>query len=269
MIVVALLAHHFDLIGAIERMQRQLGQMQWWGAILYPLLVAICNLLLLPGGVLRMGSGLFFGLWWGFFLILAGNILGATAAFWLSRWFGRRWVEKRMMTRRKWALLDQAIAREGWKIIFLSQVHPLFPTSLLSYFYGVTRIRFSKCILWIALAQIPGIFLYVYLGTLAQLGIKLFRRQTNPELSEYVVWIGGLALTLIVTVAIGRIALRLLAEAERKAAETTEVSETAPSAASVANVAQINSTRPNGEDAASAVIGEVTTSAPTAKNPKD
>jgi uncharacterized membrane protein YdjX (TVP38/TMEM64 family) len=133
---------------------------------------------------------------------------------------GRAWVEERILRKEKWARLDHAISREGWKIIFLSQVHPFFPTSLLNYFYGVTRIRFRTCILWIALAQLPGIFFYVYLGTLAQLGIKLFQRKTPPHQYEYIVWIGGLLLTSIVTAGIGRMALRMLGEAGAMATET-------------------------------------------------
>ena len=66
---------------------------------------------------------------------------------------------------------------------------------------------------WIALAQFPGIFLYAYLGTLAQLGIKLFGRKTPPHPYEYVVWFGGLLLTALVTAGIGRVALRMLGEA--------------------------------------------------------
>jgi len=203
-------ANVYDLPHVIERMQQRLGQMQWWGALLYPLLVAACNLLLLPGSVLTLGSGLFFGLWWGTFLVLCGNVLGAAVAFGIGRLLGRTWVEERILRKAKWARLDEAISREGWKIIFLSQVHPLFPTSLLNYFYGITRIRFRTCMLWVTIAQVPGIFLYAYLGTLAQLGLKLFHRKTPPHPHEYVVWIGGLVLTAVVTVAIGRIALRML-----------------------------------------------------------
>jgi len=206
-------AHHFDLIHIIIRMQARLGQMEWWGALLYPLLVALCNLLLLPGSILTLGSGLFFGLWWGSFLVLFGNVLGAAIAFGIGRLLGRTWVEKRILQKDKWARLDHAIQREGWKIIFLSQVHPFFPTSLLNYFYGITHIRFRTCILWIALAQFPGIFLYAYLGTLAQLGIKLFQHKNHPHPHEYVIWLGGLLLTAIVTATIGKIALRMLGEA--------------------------------------------------------
>jgi uncharacterized membrane protein YdjX (TVP38/TMEM64 family) len=211
--IAALLAQHYDLVHVLARMQQRLGAMEWWGALLYPLFVAACNLLLLPGSILTLGSGLFFGLWWGTFLVLCGNVLGAAIAFGIGRLLGRTWVEERILRKAKWARLDDAISREGWKIIFLSQVHPFFPTSLLNYFYGITRIRFRTCMAWIALAQLPGIFLYAYLGTLAQLGIKLFQRKSPPHPYEYVVWIGGLLLTAIVTAAIGRIALRMLGEA--------------------------------------------------------
>jgi len=230
------LAQHYDLPHVLQRMQQRMGEMQWYGALLYPLLVAACNLLLLPGSVLTLGSGFFFGLWWGTFLVLCGNVLGAAIAFGIVRLLGRTWVEERILRREKWARLDRAISREGWKIIFLSQVHPLFPTSLLNYFYGITRIRFRTCMAWIALAQAPGIFFYVYLGTLAQLGLKLFGRKTPPHAYEYVVWFGGLLLTALVTAGIGRIALRMLAEAgalpEEKpaqpaAAETRPVEEPA------------------------------------------
>jgi uncharacterized membrane protein YdjX (TVP38/TMEM64 family) len=206
--------HHFPIAHYLIRAQQKIGAMQFWGGVLYPLLYAACNVLLLPGGVLAIGSGFFFGLWWGFFLNVAGNVAGAAVAFAISRKLGRAWVEKRFFQHRKWAALDTAIARDGWKIIFLSQVHPLFPSSLLNYLYGITRIRFSTCMLWIALGQAPGLFLYAYLGTLTQLGLRLVRGQTHPHPIEYVLWIGGLALTIAATTALARIALRLLREME-------------------------------------------------------
>ncbi len=215
--------HHFPVVRYITDLQQRIGEMEFWGAVLYPLLYGAVNVLLLPGGVLAIGSGLFFGLWWGFFLNLVGNVGGAAVSFWISRKLGRRWLERRLLQKGKWAALDEAIAREGWKIIFLSQVHPLFPSSLLNYFYGITRIRFWPCMLWIAVGQTPGLFLYAYLGTLAQLGMRLARGQTHPRPVEYVVWIGGLIATFVATTLLARIALRLLAEAHEKASAAAPI----------------------------------------------
>lgn len=208
---------HFPILEMILKAQRKVGQMELWGALLYPLLFAACNLLLLPGGVIAMGGGLFFGLWWGFLIVLTGNLIGAAVAFQVSRRLGRGWVEKKIARHQKWVALDQAIGREGWKIIVLSQVHPLFPTSLLNYMYGITKIRFWPCMAWIAVGQTPGLFLYCYLGTLAQLGIKLLRGKTHPHLVEYIVWVGGLLLTLFVTTLLAKIAVKLMREIEQGA----------------------------------------------------
>lgn len=195
--------------------------MHWgaWSAICYPLLYACCNVLLLPGGFLSLGGGFFFGLWWGFLIILVGNVGGAAISFFISRWIGRRWLHRRLMRNATLEALEPAVEREGWKIILLSQLHPLFPTSLLNYLYGLTQIRFRTCMLWVAIGQAPGLFLYAYLGTLGQLGLNLVRGVNHPRALEYWLWGGGLALSIVILALLGRIALRLLKEAEEATRE--------------------------------------------------
>jgi uncharacterized membrane protein YdjX (TVP38/TMEM64 family) len=210
--VLWLLARQFPVVEYITRAQRKIGELEIWGGVLYPLLFAACNVLLLPAGVLAVGSGLVFGLWWGFALTLFGTVIGAAISFGLGRLLGRRWLLARVLENPRFAAIDGAVERHGWKIVFLTQVHPLFPTSLLNYLYGVTRMRFWACLLWIGIGQAPGLFLYAYLGTMTQYGLRLLRGQTNPHPYEYVVWIGGLLLTVVVTTALGRIGMRLLDE---------------------------------------------------------
>ena len=213
------IGHRYPVLDAIVRLENAVGALEFWGAALYPLPYGACNVLLLPGGILAIGSGLFFGIWWGFALNLIGNVGGAAVSFLLSRKLGRGWVERKFFKHRKWAALDAAIAREGWKIIFLSQVHPLFPSSLLNYLYGVTRIRFGSCMLWIALGQAPGLFLYAYFGTLAQHGIRIWRGKSHPHAIEYVIWIAGFLLTVAATTLLARLALRVLAAATAGASD--------------------------------------------------
>ncbi len=203
-----------DTLAAVQERVMHLGA---WSAICYPLLYACCNVLLLPGGFLSIGGGFFFGLWWGFLIILVGNVAGAAISFFISRWIGRRWLRRKLMRNATLEALEPAVEREGWKIILLSQLHPLFPTSLLNYLYGLTQIRFRTCMLWVAVGQAPGLFLYAYLGTLGQLGLNLVRGKSHPRGVEYLVWGGGLVTSIVVLVLLGRIALRLLQEAENAA----------------------------------------------------
>lgn len=204
----------FPLTDLLADVQEHVMHWGAWSAICYPLLYACCNVLLLPGGFLSLGGGFFFGLWWGFLITLVGNVGGAAISFYISRWIGRRWLHRRLMRNPTLEALEPAVEREGWKIILLSQLHPLFPTSLLNYLYGLTTIRFRTCMLWVAIGQAPGLFLYAYLGTLGQLGLNLVRGRSHPRVIEYFVWGGGLLTSVLVLMVLGRIALRLLQEAE-------------------------------------------------------
>ncbi|PYI77733.1 MAG: hypothetical protein DMF04_05580 [Verrucomicrobia bacterium] len=196
-----------ELLAVVQ--QRVMG---WgvWSAICYPVLYACCNVLLLPGGILSIGGGFFFGLWWGFLIVLIGNVAGAAISFFIGRTIGRHWLQRRLEKSKRLHAFEPAVEREGWKLILLSQLHPLFPTSLMNYLYGLTKIRFRTCMIWIAIGQAPGLFLYAYLGTLGQLGLRLARGQTHPRVYEYWVWGGGLLLSLAILVLMGRVALQVL-----------------------------------------------------------
>lgn len=216
LIIVLILARHvFPIADWIASVQQRVMHWGAWSAICYPLLYACCNVLLLPGGILSIGGGFFFGLWWGFLIVLVGNVTGAALSFFLSRVAGRRWLGRKLLGSATYEALEPAVRREGWKIILLSQLHPLFPTSLLNYLYGLTTIRFRTCMLWVAIGQAPGLFLYCYLGTLGQLGLNLFRGKTHPHPMEYVFWGGGLVSLFLLVLVLGRIALRLIERAER------------------------------------------------------
>jgi uncharacterized membrane protein YdjX (TVP38/TMEM64 family) len=196
-----------DLVLVLQKRVINLGA---WSAVCYPMLFAACNVLLLPGGILSVGAGFFFGLWWGFFLVLVGNIIAAAISFALSRWLGSRLAKGRFATNQMLRVVKAAVERDAWKIIFLSQLHPLFPTSLLNYLYGLTRIRFGVYMLWATVGRIPGLFLYTYLGTLGQLGLNLTRGKSHPHAIEYWKWGGVFVVSVLLFVILTRIALRAL-----------------------------------------------------------
>jgi uncharacterized membrane protein YdjX (TVP38/TMEM64 family) len=102
------------------------------------------------------------------------------------------------------------VERDGWKIILLTQLHPLFPTSLINYFYGLTRIRFWTYMFWVSVGRAPGLFLYVYLGTLGQLGLNLARGKTHPRAVEYWTWGGAFVISALLLWVVSRIAVKAI-----------------------------------------------------------
>src|SRR6266536_754877 len=212
---LVLLSRFFPIVNFVVALQQGVIGLGAWSAFCYPLLFAGCNILLLPGGILSVGGGFFFGLWWGFVIVLAGNSIGAAISFALSRWLGRRWFRRRLSGEPMLRILEPAVQREGWKIIFLSQLHPFFPTSLLNYLYGLTRIPFRVYMLWASIGRAPGLFVYVYLGTLGQFGLNLARGKTHPRTIEYWTWGGAFVTTALLFFLLSRIALRAIQDSRR------------------------------------------------------
>jgi len=209
-----LLSRFFPVIDLVATLQRRVSGLGAWSAICYPLLFAGCNILLLPGGILCVGAGFFFGLWWGFFIVLLGNSIGAAVSFGLSRWLGARWLSRQLSANQMLRVVEKAVERDASKIIFLSQLHPLFPTSLLNYLYGLTRIRFGRYMFWTTVGRAPGLFLYTYLGTLGQLSLNLARGKTHPRIVEYWTWGGAFAISALLFILLTRTALRAVRESE-------------------------------------------------------
>lgn len=211
------LARSAPFLGAVEETEHVV---QRWGAlniVIYPLLVMTATVLFLPGGILSLGGGFFFGLWWGTVLVLVGNLLGAAVAFFVGHKLGRKFLRQRILRDPRWAALDGAIAKHGPRIIFYSQLNPLFPTSLFNYLYGITKVRFWECMKWVGLGRLPGIFLYCYLGTLGQLGIRILRGESEPGPAEYAWWGGGLLLTVGVAALLGNTATKVIEDYRRLA----------------------------------------------------
>ena len=215
------LSRFFPVVSFVEALQERVMSWGAWAGICYPLLFAACNILLLPGGVLAVGGGFFFGLWWGFLIVFAGNIVSTAISFSLSRFVARRWFERKLSANPTLRALGPAVERESWKIILLSQLHPLFPTSLLNYFYGLTRIRFSTYMLWASIGRMPGLFFYAYMGTLGQLAVRIMRGKSYPRTLEYWIWGGAFIITVLLLVVLGRVARRAIQTPQERGSSRT------------------------------------------------
>jgi uncharacterized membrane protein YdjX (TVP38/TMEM64 family) len=153
----------------------------FWGT---GLIYILATILFIPGSLLTLGAGVLFGVLWGSIYVSIGATIGAAGAFLVGRYLARGWVEKRIEGNDKFKAIDQAVAREGWKIVGLTRLSPVFPFNLLNYAFGITQVSFKDYFFptWIGIT--PGTVLYVYIGSLAgslaSLGTK-GRDRTSAE----------------------------------------------------------------------------------------
>ena len=183
------------------------------GAVAFIALYILATIAFFPGSILTLGAGVVFGIGLGSLYVFIGATLGATAAFLVGRYLARGWVSRKIAGNIKFRAIDEAVGREGFKIVLLTRLSPIFPFNLLNYAYGVTGVSLKDYIL-ASIGMIPGTILYVYIGSLAG-SIATLGTGTQPVANPEVQWairIFGFIATVAVTVYVTRVARKALAE---------------------------------------------------------
>lgn len=180
------------------------------GAGVYVLVYVLATVLMMPGSVLTLGAGVIYGVVWGSFLVSLSSTLGATSAFLVGRYFARDWVSKKIEGNEKFKAMDVSVAKEGWKIVGLTRLSPIFPFNLLNYAYGLTKVSFRDYFFASWIGMIPGTIMYVYIGSLAGDLATLGTGGHTKTMGEWILYIIGLLATVVVTVYVTRIAKKAL-----------------------------------------------------------
>lgn len=181
-----------------------------WGPPAFIAVYVLACVLFVPGSLLTLGIGAIYGLAWGTVYVSLAATTGATTAFLIGRHLARDWVTRKIGGNQGFAALDQAIAKEGWKIVLLARLSPAFPFNLLNYGLGLTRVPLRDYVLASWAGMLPGTVLYVYLGSLAGdlAGLGSRRQARGP--AEWAFYGLGLAATVAVTLYVTRLARRAL-----------------------------------------------------------
>lgn len=97
---------------ALEGIRRQ----GVFGIVVFVVLYVVCTVFFVPGSVLTLGAGAVYGVGLGSLLVSIGATLGASAAFLTGRYVARSWVQQRIESNARFAAIDRAVGREGWKL---------------------------------------------------------------------------------------------------------------------------------------------------------
>ncbi|MGH7798940.1 MAG: FAD-containing oxidoreductase [Candidatus Binatia bacterium] len=202
-----LLQHYVQSLGAI-------------GPVVVVLAYMVSTVLFIPGSAITVGAGTLFGLKTGLFVVLAGANLGALCSFLLARTFLREKVARWAENNPKFGSLDQAIGKQGFKMVLLTRLSPVFPFVLLNYFLGLTGVRTGAYVLANLIGMLPATFLFVYIGAAARDALAGQVDASAGFYQQVLKYIGLLA-TVAVVVVVTRIARKALREAEQREGGST------------------------------------------------
>jgi uncharacterized membrane protein YdjX (TVP38/TMEM64 family) len=180
------------------------------GALAFVPLYALWVTLLLPGVWASMLAGALYGTWWGSLIVFVGACLGAEAAFLLGRTWLRNWARRRLAVVPKLLAIEQAVSREGLKLVLLTRLSPAFPFSLLNFAYGLSEVSLRDYSIGL-IGILPGTILFCGLGALAG-DVARFGEVLSGEADAgtWALRIGGLLATVASVWLAGRAAQRAL-----------------------------------------------------------
>jgi uncharacterized membrane protein YdjX (TVP38/TMEM64 family) len=180
------------------------------GALAFVPLYALWVTLLLPGVWASMLAGALYGTWWGSLIVFVGACLGAEAAFLLGRTWLRNWARRRLAVVPKLLAIEQAVSREGLKLVLLTRLSPAFPFSLLNFAYGLSEVSLRDYSIGL-IGILPGTIVFCGLGALAG-DVARFGEVLSGEADAgtWALRIGGLLATVASVWLAGKAAQRAL-----------------------------------------------------------
>lgn len=167
-------------------------------AIAFLIYVAVTGFSLPGAAVLTLIFGWYFGFVRGTLLVSFSSTLGATLAFFMSRYLLRDTIQDRFGEPLK--KFNAALEKEGAFYLFTLRLIPAVPFFVINLVMGLTPVR-TRTFWWISqLGMLPGTMAYVYAGSsvpdLKTLADKGFAGIISPQLIIAFVILGLLPITL-------------------------------------------------------------------------
>lgn len=162
------------------------------GVFYFAVTYIIAEVLAIPAIPLTASAGYLFGVQEGTTVVLLSGSIAAAVSFLIGRNLLRERVENILEEYPKFQAIDRVIGKEGFKIMVLLRLSPIFPFALSNYLYGVTSVGFWQYFFGTVVGFAPGTLAYVYTGTVGK-ALTL-----GGESSEPWYFYAGILLTAIV-----------------------------------------------------------------------
>ena len=132
-------------------------------ALIYFVIYVLATSLSLPGAaLLTIMGGMVFGLWVGVLLVSFASTLGATAAFLMSRFVLRDWVQAKFSN--YLTAVNAGVEKDGALYLFSLRLIPLFPFWIINLVMGLMPIK-VRTYYWVSqLGMLAGTFVFVNAG---------------------------------------------------------------------------------------------------------
>ena len=129
--------------------------------VVYISLYALNTISLLPPiGIMSLAAGFIFGPIQGSIGIMMGSLIGTSATFFISRFFGGRFVQNVIKGKAK--EFQDKLDKNGFKVILFIRLIPLLPWEVVNYAAGLSNIKYRDYILATLIGIFPSVLIQTY-----------------------------------------------------------------------------------------------------------
>jgi uncharacterized membrane protein YdjX (TVP38/TMEM64 family) len=140
----------------VERLDTLFRGLGIWAPVVFAVIWIAACVFMLPGLPIAIAGGLVFGALWGTVWSTVGANLGASLAFLIGRYAARDmvsgWIEKNSALRK----IDEGVKQQGWRMLMITRLVPIFPFNIQNYVYGLTKISWGTYVLVTLVCMLPG-----------------------------------------------------------------------------------------------------------------
>jgi uncharacterized membrane protein YdjX (TVP38/TMEM64 family) len=151
-------------LDGLDRLRDWIGGFGVAAPLVFIAIYVVATVAFLPGTPLSLLAGLVFGPVFGTLWAVIGATIGATLAFLAGRYAARGLVEGWISNNERLKKLDEGVERQGWRMLLITRLVPLFPFNLQNYAYGLTKIRLGTYVLLTAVCIVPGAAVFTFAG---------------------------------------------------------------------------------------------------------
>lgn len=99
-------------------------------------------------------------------IVLLGSQVGVIVAFNLARTALKPWVHAKFSHDVRFRAIDAAISKQGWRVVLLLRLSPMFPFGLCNYFLSLTSMSILEVMAATLAGNLPGAIMHTFVGSL-------------------------------------------------------------------------------------------------------
>ncbi|OPJ57264.1 TVP38/TMEM64 family protein [Alkalithermobacter paradoxus] len=167
--IVIILMRQFGLfqyisIENLQNLKNWINGFGIMGPIIYILLYSVAALFFLPGLPIALLAGFAFGPIMGALWAATGATIGGTLAFLVARYAARSMVEGWVEGNEQFKKIDEGVEKQGWRMLMITRLVPVFPYNLQNFAYGLTKINLVTYIIVSFICMLPGAAAFTFMA---------------------------------------------------------------------------------------------------------